>query len=242
MRVTPRYDGPALLEIAGPLDDQLVPLTRQRRRFETMLAGLTDDEWRAPTRCDGWTVQDVAAHLVGVNAFWQMSIMAGLAGEARCSPTSIPRRHRRCSSSRCAPPPGEVLAQLVASHDSLLGVISDLDDAGWAMPAECRRATCRSVCSHALWDCWIHERLSRSRWAARRRSRPTRSRRRCAAAAIGPASHQRRRRVPGRFAVDATGPPRSSGSRSTTRCTCTTAARPAARRACAAARWRSPRR
>src|SRR5438105_4264977 len=64
MRVTPRYDGPALLEIAGPLDDQLVPLTRQRRRFETMLAGLTDDEWSAPTLWDCWIHErDVALPL-----------------------------------------------------------------------------------------------------------------------------------------------------------------------------------
>jgi len=162
MRVTPRYDGPALLEIAGPLDDQLVPLTRQRRRFETMLAGLTDDEWRATTRCDGWTVQDVAAHLVGVNAFWQMSIMAGLAGE----PTRVLTNFDPASTPTLliepmrALPPGEVLAQLVASHDSLLGVISGLDDAGWAMPAEspAGHVPVRLLAFHALWDCWIHER------------------------------------------------------------------------------------
>jgi uncharacterized protein (TIGR03083 family) len=162
MRVTPRYDGPALLEIAGPLDDQLVPLTRQRRRFETMLAGLTDDEWRAPTRCDGWTVQDVAAHLVGVNAFWQMSIMAGLAGE----PTRVLTNFDPASTPTLliepmrALPPGEVLAQLVTSHDSLLGVISDLDDTGWATPAESPAGyvPVRLLAFHALWDCWIHER------------------------------------------------------------------------------------
>jgi len=162
MRVTPRYDGPALLEIAGPLDDQLVPLTRQRRRFETMLAGLTDDEWRTTTRCEGWTVQDVAAHLVGVNAFWQMSIMAGLAGE----PTRVLTNFDPASTPTLliepmrALPPGEVLAQLVASHDSLLGVISGLDDAGWAMPAEspAGHVPVRLLAFHALWDCWIHER------------------------------------------------------------------------------------
>ena len=162
MRVTPRYDGPALLEIAGPLDDQLVPLTRQRRRFETMLAGLTDDEWRAPTRCDGWTVQDVAAHLVGVNAFWQMSIMAGLAGE----PTRVLTNFDPASTPPLliepmrVLPPLEVLARLVASHDALLAVVAELDDAGWAMPAEspAGHVPVRLLAFHALWDCWIHER------------------------------------------------------------------------------------
>jgi uncharacterized protein (TIGR03083 family) len=162
MRVTPRYDGPALLQIAGPVDDQLVPVTRQRRRFEAMLAGLTDDEWSAPTRCDGWTVQDVAAHLVGVNAFWQMSITAGLAGE----PTRVLTNFDPASTPTLlieplrALPPGEVLAQLIASHDSLLGVIADLDDAGWATLAEtpAGHVPIRLLAFHALWDCWIHER------------------------------------------------------------------------------------
>ena len=162
MRVTPRYDGPALLEIAGPVDDQLVPVTRQRRRFETMLSSLDVDEWRAATRCAGWTVQDVAAHLVGVNAFWEMSITAGLAGE----PTRVLGNFDPASTPSLliepmrALPPGEVLARLVASHDSLLGVIAGLDDAGWATPAETPAGyvPIRLLAFHALWDCWIHER------------------------------------------------------------------------------------
>jgi hypothetical protein len=57
-------------------------------------------------------------------------------------------------------PPGEVLAQLVASHDSLLGVIAELDDAGWATAAETPAGyvPIRLLAFHALWDCWIHER------------------------------------------------------------------------------------
>jgi len=162
MRVTPRYDGPALLEIAGTSDDQLVPVTRQRRRFERMLADLSVDEWGARTRCDGWTVQDVASHLVGVNAFWEMSITAGLAG----APTRVLTNFDPASTPTLliepmrALPPAEVLAQLVASHDSLLGIIADLDDAGWTTTAETPAGyvPIRLLAFHALWDCWIHER------------------------------------------------------------------------------------
>src|SRR5690348_15816019 len=122
MRVTPRYDGPVILEIDGPLDDQLVPVTRQRRRFESVLAALTDDEWHAPTRCEGWDVQDVASHLVGVNAFWRMSMAAGLAGE----PTRVLTNFDPATTPSMliepmrALPPAAVLEQLVASHDALL--------------------------------------------------------------------------------------------------------------------------
>ena len=70
MELSPRYDGPPIISIGGVPDDQLVPLTRQRRRLEAMLADLATDEWAAPSRCDDWTVQDVVAHLAGVNTFW----------------------------------------------------------------------------------------------------------------------------------------------------------------------------
>jgi uncharacterized protein (TIGR03083 family) len=53
---------------------------RQRRRLEAILASLSDDDWRAPTRCESWRVQDVATHLAGVNGFFRSSIAAGLAG------------------------------------------------------------------------------------------------------------------------------------------------------------------
>ena len=81
MMLAPRYDGPTVLSIDGPADDQLVPFRRQRRRMLAMLAELTDEQWRSASRCEGWTVRDVVAHLVDVNAFWHMSIAAGLTGE-----------------------------------------------------------------------------------------------------------------------------------------------------------------
>ncbi|HEY4610047.1 MAG TPA: maleylpyruvate isomerase family mycothiol-dependent enzyme, partial [Ilumatobacteraceae bacterium] len=66
--------------IEGPADDQLLPLTRQRRRLQAMLATLDDEQWMVQSRCDAWTVRDVVAHLVGVNAFWHASVKAGVAG------------------------------------------------------------------------------------------------------------------------------------------------------------------
>jgi uncharacterized protein (TIGR03083 family) len=162
MRVTPRYDGPAILTIDGPLDDQLVPVTRQRRRFLDMLTGLTDAQWRAPTRCEGWNVQDVTAHLVGVDAFWAMSVSAGLTGEPtrvltdfdpKATPALLIEPLR-------ALPPGEVLAQFVASMERFLDVLASLDDTGWAAPVETPPGylPTRLLAHHALWDCWVHER------------------------------------------------------------------------------------
>jgi uncharacterized protein (TIGR03083 family) len=40
----------------------------QRLGLTDLLVTLTDDEWRQPSLCDGWTVRDVAAHLTFAQA------------------------------------------------------------------------------------------------------------------------------------------------------------------------------
>ena len=51
----------ALLRVdAGPL----VP--RLRSELAALLTSLTDGDWAQPTSCPGWSVHDVAAHLLGV--------------------------------------------------------------------------------------------------------------------------------------------------------------------------------
>jgi uncharacterized protein (TIGR03083 family) len=38
-------------------------ITAERRELAAMLAGLSAEQWDAPTLCDGWTVRHVVAHL-----------------------------------------------------------------------------------------------------------------------------------------------------------------------------------
>ena len=162
MKLSPRYDGPALVSIAGSPDDQLVPLLRQRRRLEATLVDLADEDWGAATRCDDWTVQDVVAHLIGVNAFWQMSVLAGLAG----TPTRVLVDFDPAATPplMVAPmrtlPPAEVLDQFVSSNDGFLGAVAELDAVGWETLAEtpAGHVPIRLLAHHALWDSWVHER------------------------------------------------------------------------------------
>jgi uncharacterized protein (TIGR03083 family) len=162
MKLSPRYDAPSLLAIDGRADDQAVVVTRQRRRMETVLAGLGEDEWKSPSRCDGWTVQDVVAHLVGVNAFWEASVNAGLAG----NPTRIlaafdPAAHPPLMIAPMRELPGrEIFDRFVASNQGFLDTLAPLDDEGWSKTAEspAGHVTIRLLASHALWDAWIHER------------------------------------------------------------------------------------
>ena len=51
----------ALLRVdAGPL------LPRLREELTALLASLPDGDWADPTPCPGWSVHDLAAHLLGV--------------------------------------------------------------------------------------------------------------------------------------------------------------------------------
>jgi uncharacterized protein (TIGR03083 family) len=43
------------------------PFPAERRALLALLAELTDEEWFRPTVCSGWTVHDVALHLLGVD-------------------------------------------------------------------------------------------------------------------------------------------------------------------------------
>jgi uncharacterized protein (TIGR03083 family) len=162
VKLSPRYDGSPILSIDGAPDDQRAPVTRQRRRMEQLLAGLSDDEWRAPSRCDEWTNQDVISHLITVNNFWAASVAAGLAGEpTRMLATFDPAAHPPLMvDGMRSLTPREVFDQFVASNDSFLGALDPLDADGWSALAEspAGHVSIRLLAFHAIWDSWIHER------------------------------------------------------------------------------------
>lgn len=146
----------------GPADDQGVVVARQRRRLEALLAELSDGDWRSASRCDGWSVQDVVAHLVSVNGFWAASVSAGLAG----TPTRMlagfdPAAHPPIVIEPMrAQAPRAVFEQFVSSNDGFLGALAALDERGWATTAEtpAGHVSIRLLAGHALWDAWVHER------------------------------------------------------------------------------------
>ncbi|MCU1400894.1 MAG: DinB family protein [Acidimicrobiales bacterium] len=162
MKVHPRYDGPPILDIEGSPDEQREPLTRQRRRMQAMLAELDPADWSAPTRCADWPVRDVVAHLVGVNRFWNASIVAGAAGTPTrwlvgFDPAATPAD---MVASMADIDTAELLRQFDDSTDQLLATVASLDEPSWSMLAEspAGHVPIRLLAQHALWDSWIHER------------------------------------------------------------------------------------
>ena len=162
MILSPRYEGPTILTIDGNPSDQLQPLTRQRRRMQAMLTEISEQEWTMPSRCAGWSVRDVVAHLVGVNAFWNGSIRAGLAGTPTrvlggFDPAATPPLMVDAMREQTVP---GLLADFITTNDALLGAAAELTDERWSVLAEspAGHVSIRLLAQHALWDCWVHER------------------------------------------------------------------------------------
>lgn len=162
MIITPRYDGPAVLQFAGPLGDPSVPLVRQRRRLGALLSSLDETQWATASRCEGWTVRDVVAHLVGTDQFWFLSATAALAGTPTrfldgFDPVATPAR---MVDAMADVEPAQVLASYLEGVEALAAVLTGLDETQWSTPAEAPpgHIALHAMARHALWDAWVHER------------------------------------------------------------------------------------
>jgi uncharacterized protein (TIGR03083 family) len=160
--IHPRYASPAIIEIDGTSTDMLEPVSRQHRRFAATLESLTDEQWRAPSRCAEWSVKDVVAHLAGVNEYWAVSITAGLAGEptrylSGFDPVSVPAAMVAATD---ADAPEVVHSRFRSASDRLVELLGSLSMDQWDLPAEAPPGwlPIRLVANHALWDAWTHER------------------------------------------------------------------------------------
>lgn len=164
MQITPRYEGSPIVALEGDLTDVGPALVRQRRRLQATLGALGDEDWRAPSRCEGWSVQDVAVHLDGVDRFWHVSIASGLAGAptrllANFDPKATPAAMVDAVQA-AGPAPSETLAALGESSEALCQQVAALDGEQWTTIAEspAGHVPMVTLAHHALWDCWVHER------------------------------------------------------------------------------------
>ena len=133
-------------------------LRAQRTRLHDELRVVRDGDWRSPTRCSDWNVQEVALHVCGASRAIR-SVLAGEQAqvEENFDPRTSPSVYVDLHSSE-APP--ETLHRLQTTNEALFAVVEGMgeerDDrvaAVWGAPVDWRLLTL-----HAMWDGWLHER------------------------------------------------------------------------------------
>ena len=127
-----------------------------------LLGALEPERWTLASRCSGWSIQDVVAHLIGTNRFWALSIRSGLAGSPTrlligFDPVATPAMMVEPMRSLT---PDAVLNDFAASVDDLATALDGVETPRGRGSAEVPpgHVALRAVALHALWDAWVHER------------------------------------------------------------------------------------
>ncbi len=128
-------------------------LTRQRvlrgtldewELFAELVAGLDEAQWDAPSRCQGWAVRDVAAHVYGT----AHDVLAGTVGQR--TPEQEAEAHRHLS-------PRELAAELRRVAAELVPLAATLDsDEAWASPSPAPDLSIGEGMLALWYDTWIH--------------------------------------------------------------------------------------
>ncbi len=112
--------------------------------FAELVAGLDDAQWSTPSRCEGWQVRDVAAHVYGT----AHDVLAGTVGQR--TPEEEAAAHRHLS-------PRELAAELRRAAAGLQPLASAIDnDATWASPSPAPDLTVGEGMLALWYDTWIH--------------------------------------------------------------------------------------
>jgi uncharacterized protein (TIGR03083 family) len=109
------------------LQDEVVGgLLGEMRWLRDLSATLSIEEWATPTRCEGWTVSDVAAHVTGAMADITAGRLEGI--------DTQPWYDRQVAERRSSPPQAllEEMDSVITATDELM---STFDENAWNGPA-----------------------------------------------------------------------------------------------------------
>jgi uncharacterized protein (TIGR03083 family) len=117
-------------------------------QFEQLLRTLSASEWETPSRCDGWTVGDVARHVVGSMADVASGQLDGL---------GTPEVTKREVDERAGRTPEQLADECAEVTKAAAGLLPMFDDAAWAAPAPGGYEGTLGDGVEALWyDTWLH--------------------------------------------------------------------------------------
>ena len=116
--------------------------------FGELLLTLTDAEWPQPTRCAGWTVADVAGHLVGQLTDVVTGNLDGL-GTPEVTVREVEERRGKSAA--------ELAEELAQSGKLGLDITAAFDDAAWNGPLPTGGPGTLGSGIEALWaDAYVH--------------------------------------------------------------------------------------
>jgi uncharacterized protein (TIGR03083 family) len=131
-----------------PRTDVVEGFPNELRAFGDLLQSLDEKEAKAKTRCEGWTVADVAAHVIGTLADVTSGNFDDLATPAGVERQVSERRGRSLA---------ELVEELRAQEKAGTDILNGIDDAAWAGPAPKDLAPTMGDGVEALWyDAFVH--------------------------------------------------------------------------------------
>jgi uncharacterized protein (TIGR03083 family) len=117
-------------------------------RFEELVRPLSTTQWNTPSRCVGWTVGDVARHVIGSMA----DVAAG-----RLEGLGSPEVTKREVDERTGRTPAELADECAEARKAAAGMLPLFDDAAWAAPGPGGFDGTLGDGVEALWfDTWMH--------------------------------------------------------------------------------------
>jgi uncharacterized protein (TIGR03083 family) len=134
--------------MALPRNEVSEGLLSEMEAFEELVRPLTAEEWETPSRCEGWTVGDVARHAIGSMA----DVVAG-----RLDGLGTPEVTLREVEERAGRAPEQLADECAEVAKGAAGMLPMFDDAAWAAPAPGGYDGTLGDGVEALWyDFWLH--------------------------------------------------------------------------------------
>jgi uncharacterized protein (TIGR03083 family) len=118
----------------------------ERTRLVSYLEALPEPAWDKPTLCEGWTVRDMVAHLIGNAADIVAQNIEG-AGSVEYNQRQIAERAGRS--------PAELLAEWAEAGPAFEAAIEALDDTFWNTPY-LEFGTIGQALQRFVEDIWVH--------------------------------------------------------------------------------------
>ena len=129
-------------------EETVAGLAAELADFEALVRALDERAWATPTRCDGWTVADVAAHVAGTLTDILAGRFEGL-GSPEVTEREVVERRGRSSA--------ELADELVSVGKQGVDVMSSFDDDAWIGPAPGGIPGTLGAGVEALWyDAFLH--------------------------------------------------------------------------------------